>query len=136
MSLDTIVDRILIEANSQKEGIVRQARQEADGIIRSAREDAQKIYDELCAQEKIRSDNQRRRAIANARLEAKKEILRAKQELIDAAFGRLKSELSKEKFRKTQVFPDKEVDVSEDIDFYLAKIRLDYEGEIIRNLFS
>jgi vacuolar-type H+-ATPase subunit E/Vma4 len=136
MSLESIINHILGEANSQKAKIIQEANQQAHEIIQTAKEDADKIYQEIIEREKSLVLAEKQKFIVNARLQAKKDLLREKQELIDLLFEKLKTQLGKGKFKKRQVFLDKEQDIPGDIDFYLAKIRVDFESEIAKYLFG
>ena len=136
MSLESILNNIINEANSQKEKIIQEARQQANIIIQAAKQEAEKLYQELIDREKNLSLAGKQKLIVNARLESKKKLLSAKQELIKAVFEKLRAEIKKDKLKKKQVLQDKTLDVLEDIDFYLNKIRFDYESEIAKILFS
>ncbi len=136
MSLESILSHILNQANAEKVNILRQAHQEKEKIIQKAKQEAERLYQETLHKERALSEAQKQKIIVNARLEPKKNLLKAKQELIDSVFVKLKSEFSKDKFKKQQVSQDKVREVSEDIDFYLKRIRVDHETEIADTLFS
>jgi len=135
MSLESILDRILAEAQLKAEDIIRQARQEAEDIIRQARQEAANIYRESIDREKSIFEKRKQKLIVQAHLEGKKKILAAKQELIDEVFKDFKLSLGKNKLKKQQVAYDKVHEVAEDVDFYLGRIRPDYEADIARILF-
>lgn len=136
MSLDPILAHIINEADVQKDSLIHEASKQAQELIQAAKEEADKLYQEIIEREKSFALSEKQRLLVNARLEAKKNLLKVKQELIDAVCERLKSGLSKEKLKKKRIFLDNEEETPEDIDFYLDKIRLDYESEIARNLFG
>lgn len=136
MSLESILNRILNDANAQREKIIQEALQEANRIIQEAKLEAEGLYNTGIQKEKALYESQKQRLIVNARLEYKKNLLKAKQELIDAVFEKLKPNLRKDKFKKQRIFQDKVQEVPEDINFYLDKVRLDYETDISRILFS
>ena len=136
MPLDAILNHIIAQGDSRKEKIIQEANQQAQGIIQDAKAEADKLYQEVIDKEKSLYLAEKQKRIVNGRLEAKRNLLRIKQELIDLLFKKLKSQLAKEKFRKKQVLMDKEQDTPEDIDFYLAKIRVDFESEIAKYLFG
>lgn len=135
MSLESILNYILAKADSEKQGIIREAKREADNIIREAKREAQELYQIIINQAKADCERHKQRLIVNARLEARNNLLKIKQELIDALIERLKPGLGKERLKGRRVFLDSEQDISEDANFYLDKIRLDYESEIARQLF-
>jgi len=135
MSLDSILEHILDEANAKRDKIIQEAREKSIRIIQEAKTEAQKLYQEILDKERVFREKEKQRLVTNARLESKKNLLKAKQESIDSAFEKLKSTLAEDKFKKQQVLMDKVKEVPEDIDFYLGKIRQDYETEIARILF-
>ena len=136
MSLESILQHIIEEANFQKEKIIQEAKQEAHKIIQLAKLDAEELYRDILNQEKGLYERQKQKIMVNARLEDKKSLLASKQELIDAVFVKLKSTLKKDKFKKEQIFQNKTQELAEDLDFYLNKIRPDYETEIAQILFE
>jgi len=135
MSLDSIIEHILEEARAEKEKIIQQAQAECSTFIQEAKKQAEQLYHKGIETETGRLERQKQGLIVQARLESKKQLLKSKQELITAVFVRLKSTLKKDKFKKEQVSHNQICEVSEDVDFYLNKIRLDYETEIAKILF-
>lgn len=135
MSLESILEHIQQAATLEREEIIRQAKKEKDAIIRQAQKEADKLYQETLEKEKLLSVKERQKAIVQARLEARQNLLKAKQELIDGVFKEIKSELGKAGLKKRQIAHDRTHEVSEDIDFYLGKLRQDYEAEIAKILF-
>jgi len=135
MSLESIINHILEEANTKKQGIIQQAQKETERIIQEARLEADNFYREIIAKAKADAKRQKHQFLVQARLEQKKNLLKTKQELIDSLFQELKSTLREGEIKKQQVFEDKIKEVAEDIDFYLEKIRHDYESEIAGILF-
>ncbi len=100
MSLESIINHILDEANAQKAQIVTQAHRESERIIQEVREEAERLYQDIFDKEKNIYESQKQKLIVDARLEAKKALLKNKQELIDYVFENLKPYLKKEKFKK------------------------------------
>jgi vacuolar-type H+-ATPase subunit E/Vma4 len=135
MSLESILDHIINEANSQKSRIIQDSRYQADGIIQLARQDSSKLYQDIVDKARAAYSAQKQKLIVAARLEAKKRLLVIKQGLIDAVFEKLRAKINQDKLKKKQVLTDKTQDAPEDIDFYLNKIRVDYETDIARILF-
>ncbi len=135
MSLESIFKHIIDEADAKKDILIQQASGQAEAIIQSARQEAEALYQKLIDREKVLSIAQQQKLVINARLQAKKNLLKAKQELIDGVFQKLKPQLDKEKIKKKIVSLDSEQEAFEDVDFYLAGIRLDYESEIAQHLF-
>jgi len=135
MSIESIINHILDEAGVQRDKILREAKQQAELILQEARGEADKIHQEILAREKSLLEAEKQKLIVNARLESKKNLLKAKQELIDRVIEKLKSEIEKEKFKRYQVLQDKIKEVPEDMDFYLNNLRLEYETEIAKIIF-
>lgn len=135
MSLESILEHILNESKIQREKILEDARLEAGKVILQARQEAEALYKDIFEKEKAGYERHRHRLLVNARLEHKKGLLLAKQELIDAVFKKLKSTLRQESFKKEQVLADKVKEVPEDIDFYLSRFRHDHEAEVAKILF-
>jgi vacuolar-type H+-ATPase subunit E/Vma4 len=136
MSLEAIVHHILAEAETQAEKLIQEARQEADKIIREAKQIAEKDYQEIIHTEERSLHGKKQGLIVNARLDCKKNILSAKQELITQVFERLKATLKAGKIKKQQILACKVEEVPEDVDFYLAQLRNDYDSEIAAILFT
>jgi len=136
MSLDSIITRITKENDAERAGIIKDAQARAKEIIHQAQQEAAAIHKSGIAREKAVMESHRQKAVVSAQLEARKEILKAKQEMVDEVIARLKSQLKKDKFKKQQVSFEKIKEAPEDIDFYLSRIRLDYESEIAKILFE
>lgn len=136
MSLESILKHILGEAEKKKEGILLSAQKEREGILQQAQQEAEKLYQEILREEKALSEGQRRHYIVSARLERKKELLSLKQELIGSVFAAIRPHLKGDKFKKQQILTDKVREEPEDIEFYLNKIRKDYETALADILFK
>jgi len=135
MSLESIIQHILKEAGTKKQGIIQQAQKEAERMIQEGRLEADNLYQDIIAQAKADAQRQKNQLLVQARLEQKKNLLKTKQESIDSLFRELKSRLREGKVKKQQVYSDKIKEMAEDIDFYLEKSRHDYESEIGEILF-
>lgn len=135
MSLESILEHIHNEAGVQREKMIREAQREASTIIQEAKKEAEKLYQEIIEKEKVLGVKEKQKLIVQARLEAKQNLLKTKQELMDSIFEKLKSYLGKTELKKRQIARDREHDVSEDINFYLRTLRQDFEAEIAKILF-
>lgn len=136
MSLGSILKHIVGDADAESEKILKAARAEAGRITEQAHQEAEALYQANLAREKTAFEKGRLRLVVNARLENRKLLLGAKQELIDAVFNKLKSSLGKSKPKKQEIMHDKTREASADIDFYLSEIRLDFENQVARILFG
>lgn len=135
MALEGILENIINNAAKEADKIILEAKTEAEGIIRQARKEAEMLYQESLSKQGAFCEKEKQRIIINARLEARKNLLLAKQEFLDTVFDKLKQGLGKTQLKKQQISYEKVQDVYEDMDFYLAKIRPDYETEIAAILF-
>ncbi|MCM8795381.1 MAG: V-type ATP synthase subunit E family protein [Candidatus Omnitrophica bacterium] len=136
MSLESILAHILSEAQATADKIIQQANLEAEKIRQKTQEEIDAFYQQnierekaLCAQEKLKS-------IVLTRLEAKKNLLRAKQKLIDVVFSQAKAQLLKDQIKKEQITKESRRQMDADIDFYLKQLRQDYVGAISKILFN
>lgn len=136
MSLESILERILAEAVVQQEKIVQEARSQAEKVMQEARQSADILYQDMLQKAKADSLSQKQMRIVNARLGYKRNILEAKQELIESVFKKTKSTLKGSAIKKQLVFADKVSEAAADIDFYLGKLRQDYETDISRIIFK
>lgn len=136
MSLESILEHILSQANCQKDKIIETAKEEADKIIQAAKLEADKLFQESLEKEKRLYLAGQQKRLVEAHLEAKRQILESKQELISHVFEKLKAGLDKNRFKKERIASDKVEEVNEDLDFYLNKIRPDYEAQIAKILFG
>lgn len=136
MSLETILSHIQNTAKIEADKIARQAKEETGKILQEARLQADKLYQELLANESSLYEKEKQKLIVQARLEGRKNLLAAKQELISDTFKKLKSGISRTKLKKQQIVQDKIHEVSEDPDYYLDRVRPDYEADIAKILFS
>ena len=136
MSLESILERILAEAVAQQEKIIQEALTQAEKVMQEARQSADILYQDILQKAKADSLSQKQMRIVNARLGHKRNILEAKQELIESVFKKTKSTLKDAAVKKQLVFADKVSEAAADIDFYLSTLRQDYESEIARILFK
>jgi V/A-type H+-transporting ATPase subunit E len=136
MSLESIVERILKEAEGNKEKILQEARLQAAGMIQEAKKEAESISEGILREASVRLKSQKQKLIVNARLEKKKLLLAAKRKIIEDLFAKLRSELAVKGLKKEQVSQDKVHNVPEDMDFYLARLSSDYEPEVSQIIFG
>jgi len=136
MSLDSILKHILDEAGAKRDEIIREAQKETEALIQAAGAEAEALYKDIIIHTKQDCEKNRERLLVNARLEARKSLLCAKQTLVEEVFKRLKAGLKSDKFKRQQISEGKIKEAPEDLDFYLAKLRRDYETEIAGILFK
>ncbi|MDR1692615.1 MAG: V-type ATP synthase subunit E [Oscillospiraceae bacterium] len=85
--IEKIIGRIEADAQLEKERILAEARAKADGIAEVYQKKADALAAELTRKGEEESEARRKRAVGVAELEARKDLLAAKQELIDAVFS-------------------------------------------------
>jgi V/A-type H+-transporting ATPase subunit E len=97
MGLAAIEKRILDSAQAEAEQILREAREEAQRIEAGARERSQERYNVLAAEAQHKADGLTRRLLTPERLESKKLILAAKQEIMDSVFKGIPAQIREQK---------------------------------------
>ncbi len=83
---DRIVRRILDDAGAKAETIKTEAAEKAEAVQAEASQKAARRQEHILKQAQKEAEEQKRRIIGVAQLEARKELLTAKQELISEAF--------------------------------------------------
>lgn len=136
MALESILDHILAQARAEKEKIIAQAKQDYQTMLAQAQEEAENLYQQSLNQEKTRLESERNKMLVRARLEGRKGILQVKQEAIDSCFDKVKTHIATGKLKKQQIFQDRIHESAEDIDFYLNRIRSNYESAVAQILFD
>ncbi len=136
MSLEKIIASIIAEAEREGDTLIRDATARADALIQDAHQEAGRLYGLLCRQEKQRLDRERQTVLVKARLDARKQVLRAKQELISELFDALKPQLALHKPKKKEIFPDRELEAAADMQVYVATVRADLESQVAERLFG
>ncbi|MFB6292349.1 MAG: V-type ATP synthase subunit E [Candidatus Nanohaloarchaea archaeon] len=94
MGLEQVKSDILEEAEEKADQIVKEAKQEKKEILADAEKEAEKIEQKTEEEIENRKDSLRRKALSNARMKAREEKLKAKQEKLDEAFSTFRQELA------------------------------------------
>jgi vacuolar-type H+-ATPase subunit E/Vma4 len=136
MALDSIITHIEAQAAGQAESIMQEAREQEVRLLNDGKAAAKKLYRDLLAIETTRLERQKQQQLVNCRLENRKKILETKEEILDLLFEKVRTHLQKGKIKKQLVSAREQREVPEDIDFYLEKLRRDFETEIAAMLFS
>lgn len=84
---DKLKEKILAEAGSQAEEVLEEARKKAAAIIAKGEKEAAAKKESVLEQARAMGEERRRRAQTIAGLDARKAILAAKEDLIEATFG-------------------------------------------------
>lgn len=90
-----LIDRIISEARDQAEQVLAEARQRAAEIIDKARQDAEARKEEILAAACRQADDRRRRILTIADMDARKETLVAKVDMIEDTFAQALERLQK-----------------------------------------
>lgn len=121
MSIVSITDKILAEANSIAEATINDANIQSQEIIDEAKKKAENIIAEASNLSKIEGENIKTRKVSAGELQARKMILASKQEAIKKCF-----DLALEKLNQ---MTEKEY-----MDFLVKEIsKIHRDGEIILN---
>ena len=91
--IEKIKERILREAHAYAETCVKNASEEADKILEAARQEAACKKKAMMEEARRESDHRTKRRIAKAEMEARKERLRVKQELVEDVMRRAADKL-------------------------------------------
>ncbi len=91
---ERIIRRILDDARDRAEAIKADAEKKGEAIETEAREKGERKKEQLLAQAHKEAEEQKRRIIGVAQLEARKEMLTAKQDLLKEAFQTALAELA------------------------------------------
>ncbi|MDD5668555.1 MAG: V-type ATP synthase subunit E [Candidatus Omnitrophica bacterium] len=136
MALESILNHIIGNANSEAENIVKKARQETDILIAEAREKTEIRVVEFVRERTEEYEKLKQKMIVNARLEARKKILQEKQDLISRVFEQLKPELTNLNLMQDRVMFDSVQPVPAPAGLYADNLRADFEQEIADILFE
>ena len=85
--LDKITERILSEARADADAVIAEAKGQAEEIMKDYGAQASQAFEANLAQGKLDAESNADRKSRTARLQAKKDILSTKQELIDKAYA-------------------------------------------------
>ncbi|HHY41447.1 MAG TPA: V-type ATP synthase subunit E [Thermoanaerobacterales bacterium] len=90
-----IKERILSEAQEQKQKIIEEAKAEAQNIKKQYEHKAKEILDGILDKAAKSAEEKKRRILSMAQLENRKVLLQAKQQIIDEVFEKAKIALKK-----------------------------------------
>jgi len=144
MSAEKIIEQIKTDASKEVKEILKEAEKQAKTIINEAKKEAEKEAEKILVDGKKQSDNHKKILVSQANQDAKKEIMAAKEKIIDECFVKahhilstLKETEYKNMVRKLMTYGVKKlggkctVIVSRDIDKQIAK---DLHLEVIGNV--
>jgi V/A-type H+-transporting ATPase subunit E len=84
--IEKIIGRLDSDTQSEIDGILAAAREKADGITAGYQAQAGKLNEQLTAQYEKAAAQRRERLVSAAQMEARKEALAVRQEMVDEAF--------------------------------------------------
>ena len=135
MGLEDIIKKILEDAEKKAQEILTRAEQEAEQIRKDAEAKAERIAQEIILEKKNSGQQEALRITTLARLEARKEILSAKQKMLNKVFSDPKI-FDLAKAEKTVVLPEKEKREALEPEIYLKTLRPAYEARAAEILFE
>ncbi len=94
MPAEKIIEQIKKDSQKEISQILKDAEKEAKHIIATAKEEAKKQVDKILADGKIQSENIVKILVSKANQDAKKEIMKAKEKIIDECFVKTHHKLS------------------------------------------
>ncbi|WP_423791932.1 V-type ATP synthase subunit E [Methanocaldococcus indicus] len=95
MGIDKIKSKILEDATAEANKIIEEAKKEKEEILKKAEEEAKKRKEEILKRGEKEAELLKNRIIAEAKLEAKKKLLKAREEIIEKAIEKLREDLKK-----------------------------------------
>ncbi|MFT4892769.1 MAG: V/A-type H+-transporting ATPase subunit E [Candidatus Nanohaloarchaea archaeon] len=119
MGLEEIRSEILQEAEQKSDEIIEEAEEERDRIIEEAEEEAERIEEEMEEDLEEEKENYRKKALSSARMKAKEEKMRAKQDEINDVFNEFRHYLDKLTDSEKEKFAEACLDK---VDFEVAKV--------------
>ena len=94
MPAEKIIEQIKKDSQKEISQILKDAEKEAKHIIATAKEEAKKQVDKILADGKIQSENIVKILVSKANQDAKKEIMKAREKIIDECFVKAHHKLS------------------------------------------
>lgn len=135
MSLESILQHIIEEANNQREIILKEARRQAEIILKEARQQAEQESRDFWQGFNLDIERQNKKIITAANIEKKKSISEAKYSAVDEVFNTLKERLNKNTLpKKNIIWKDKSLEERLSPEEFIQRIRSSYEFEIVKML--
>ncbi len=94
MSAEKIIDQIKKDSQKEINKILKDAEKEAEIIITTAKEEAKKQVEKIQADGKIQSENITKINVSKAKQDMKREIMNAREKIIDECFVKAHHKLS------------------------------------------
>ena len=94
MTAEKIIEQIKKDSNKEINQILKDAKQQANTIIKDAQKEAQLELEKILADGKQQGDNIKRILISKANQDAKRELMNAREKIIEECFTKAHHELS------------------------------------------
>ncbi|MBN1272673.1 MAG: hypothetical protein JXB26_10440 [Candidatus Aminicenantes bacterium] len=136
MSLESIINRILSDADGEAERIVEESRKKADEVLSMARAEADKAAELIFAEIERQARLEASRVLTKARLENRLALLSRKKEIVKEILKKAFSEQSQRwgGMKKEIIFKEEVKEETLDEKRLLDEIRPRVEGEIAKIL--
>jgi len=94
MSAEKIIEQINKDSEKEKSQILKEAKQQASNIIKEAKEEAKIDSNKILSEGKNQAENVKRILISKANQDAKRELMNAREKIIEECFTKAHHELS------------------------------------------
>ena len=110
MTAEKIIDQIKKDSEKEINQILKEANQTANGIINEAKEEAQQEFKKILSDGEKQAENIKRILISKANQDAKRELMNAREKIIEECFTKAHHELSILKGKKYEQIVKKLID--------------------------
>jgi len=94
MTAEKIIEQIKEDSQKEIEQILKEAKEQATGILKEAKKEAEQESDKILSDGTQKSENIKKILISKANQDAKREIMNAREEIIEECFSKAYHELS------------------------------------------
>ena len=129
--LSNLTNRILEEAKSLADEIVKSAELKAENIMKKSNEQAKLRYDSIVEKGTLEAENLKERLKSNAKLKARDKELNAKQEVIKRVFEEALEDVKNIDDEKLISYIQNNASFSEDSILLVQKDRLDLDRKSV-----
>lgn len=92
---EKIVEKIMHDAGAEAEEVRRQAREEAEQVVEKATREAEQEKEQLLKEGRARADERHRQLVTSAHMDGRRQVLGAKEELINEVLEEAQRELAR-----------------------------------------
>ncbi|MCK5258643.1 MAG: V-type ATP synthase subunit E, partial [Thermoplasmatales archaeon] len=94
MTAEKIIERIKKDSEKEIQAILEEAERQASGIIKDAKKEAEHGYEKMIADGNRHSENLKKILVSKASQDAKREIMKAREKIIEECFAKAQRRLS------------------------------------------